>query len=64
MPFTRGHLYFALAFVLVFALSMLILYLKDRKLHKTYYRGSFWVILAIVAVLLLLFWLKNLALGR
>jgi cytochrome c biogenesis factor len=64
MPFGKGHLYFALAFTIVFFGAMLWSYLRDRKMHKTHYNGSLLVMVLVIVAVALLMWVKNLALQR
>lgn len=59
MDIGKGHIIFALIFTVVFALVLVFLYIKDRKLHKKHYRRS-WMVVILVAVLIFLFiLLKN-----
>ena len=39
MPFTSGQLIFALSFVIVFAIFLVLAYRKDIKLHRKNYKG-------------------------
>ncbi|MCG2420023.1 hypothetical protein K8089_13420 [Aequorivita sp. F47161] len=54
--FSTGQLVFAAFFFIVFVIVMIFSYRGDKKLHKKYYRGSFWVLvgfLVFVTVLIL-----------
>jgi hypothetical protein len=51
---TKGHIYFAIAFIIVFAIVLVVVYLKDMKLHRKNYKNS-WKIILIVAILFVLF---------
>ncbi len=46
--FTTGQLVFGLLFFIVFSVIIGIQYRKDLKLHKKYYKGTLWVLLAFV----------------
>lgn len=51
--FTPGQKIFAIFFVIAFAIVMIWTYRKDLKLHKKYYKNSYVVLLAILAVIAL-----------
>src|SRR5690606_39754722 len=44
--FSKGQIIFAILFILVFAVVIGYTYRKDLKLHKKFYAGSLWVLLA------------------
>ncbi|MDO1499938.1 hypothetical protein Q2T40_07325 [Winogradskyella maritima] len=46
--FTTGQLVFGLLFFIVFAIIIGVQYRKDLKLHKRYYKGTIWVLLAFI----------------
>ena len=46
--FSQGQLIFALLFTICFSIILFIAYKKDAKLHKKYYKGSAWVLLAFM----------------
>lgn len=56
--FTGGKLVFAIAFVIIFTLVTIYMYRKDINLHKTYYKGSSWVLLAFLCFIGILFIIK------
>ena len=56
--FTKGQLIFALLFVVVFIAALVYTYKKDLKLHKKYYRGSIWVLIAFIAFILMIVVIK------
>ncbi len=56
--FSQGQIVFALLFVIVFVIIMIIMYRKDLKMHKTYYKGSLWVLLTFLLFIALLFVIK------
>ncbi|MBT8259976.1 MAG: hypothetical protein HKO92_05200 [Flavobacteriaceae bacterium] len=47
--FSQGQITFGILFAIAFIIVMIIAYRKDLKLHKKYYKGSFWVLLAFIA---------------
>ena len=47
--FSQGQLTFGILFAIAFIIIIAIAYRKDLKLHKKYYKGSFWVLLAFIA---------------
>ncbi|MEC4117173.1 hypothetical protein SAMN05421818_10644 [Myroides phaeus] len=58
--FTPGQLQFALFFIITFTIVLIIMYRKDLKLHRIYYKNRLWVLLAFLAFIGSLFILKNL----
>ncbi|MEC4113597.1 hypothetical protein GJV77_12045 [Myroides pelagicus] len=57
--FTEGQIKFAIFFVISFAIVLIVMYRKDLKLHKVYYKNRLWVLLAFFAFIGSLFVLKN-----
>ena len=47
--FSQGQIIFAVVFAISFTIIVIIAYKKDAKLHKKYYRGSLWVLLAFIS---------------
>ena len=47
--FSQGQITFGILFAIAFIIIIIIAYRKDLKLHKKYYKGSFWVLLAFIA---------------
>jgi hypothetical protein len=47
--FTKGQLIFAVCFIVVFVGVMIYVYRKDLALHKKYYKGSYWILVAFLA---------------
>ena len=47
--FSNGQLIFGILFAIVFAVIIFLAYRKDLKLHRKYYKGSVWVLLAFIA---------------
>ncbi|AXT19355.1 hypothetical protein D7030_12935 [Flavobacteriaceae bacterium AU392] len=49
--FSKGQIIFGIIFAIVFIILMIFVYRKDLKLHRRYYKGSLWVLLAFIAFL-------------
>lgn len=56
--FSQGQMIFALAFVIIFIVTMIVMYRKDLKMHAIYYKGSMWVLLAFLSFIGILFVIK------
>lgn len=50
--FSKGQLIFGILFFIVFAIVIAYTYRKDFKLHKRFYAGSIWVLIAFIAFIL------------
>ncbi|MCX7547087.1 hypothetical protein OS188_03880 [Xanthomarina sp. F1114] len=50
--FTKGQLVFGVLFAIVFIIAIFYTYRKDLKLHKRYYKGSVWILVAFIAFIL------------
>lgn len=61
--FSQGQILFALIFAISFISILIISYRKDFKLHKLYYKGSLWILLAFLVFIGLLFIIKTLLKG-
>mgnify|MGYP001274574597 len=46
--FSEGQISFAILFTICFTIIIYFAYRKDAKLHKKYYKGSIWVLLAFI----------------
>lgn len=46
--FTTGQLIFGLLFFIAFSIIIGYQYRKDLKLHKIYYKGTLWILLAFI----------------
>ncbi|WP_296385482.1 hypothetical protein [Winogradskyella sp.] len=46
--FSTGQLIFGLLFFIAFAIVIAYQYRKDLKLHKRYYKGTVWVLIAFI----------------
>ncbi|MCC9044505.1 hypothetical protein LNQ81_17690 [Myroides sp. M-43] len=58
--FTPGQMQFAIFFIIAFTIVMVVMYRKDLKLHRIYYKNRLWVLVAFLAFIGSLFVLKNL----
>ncbi|WP_309609728.1 hypothetical protein [Flavobacterium sp.] len=58
--FSQGQLIFAGFFVVAFIVTMIFSYRKDGKIHKTYYKGSFWILAIFLLFIGILFMIKTL----
>lgn len=58
--FSEGQLLFAILFFIAFVAVMIFSYRKDIKLHKQYYKGSLWILIAFFIFIGLLFVIKSL----
>lgn len=56
--FTKGQWIFAILFVIAFVTALIYTYRKDLKLHKKYYKGSVWVLIAFIAFILMIVAIK------
>lgn len=56
--FSKGQIIFGIIFALAFILMLVYAYRKDLKLHKKYYKGSIWVLIAFIAFLLFIVAIK------
>ncbi len=57
--FSTGQLVFALIFFIIFIFVIFISYRGDKKLHKKYYKGSFWVLVGFIIFVVFLMLLKT-----
>lgn len=46
--FTTGQLIFGILFLIAFVIVITYQYRKDIKIHKIYYRGTIWILIAFV----------------
>ena len=56
--FSNGQITFGILFALAFILVLFYAYRKDLNLHKRYYKGSVWVLIAFIAFLLFIVAIK------
>lgn len=50
--FSKGQIIFGIIFFIVFAIVIAYTYRKDLKLHKRFYKGSIWVLIAFISFIL------------
>ena len=58
--FSSGQILFAVIFAVSFIVIMIFSYKKDLKIHKQYYKGSFWILVGFVFFISFLFIIKSL----
>ena len=51
MLFTKGQKIFAIVFVISFIVMLILAYRSDAKIHKTYYKNVWVVLLSILFIL-------------
>jgi hypothetical protein len=52
--FSTGQLIFALLFFVAFVIIISVQYRKDLKLHKRYYKGTVWILIAFIGFIAML----------
>tara|TARA_R110000822_G_scaffold263592_1_gene387873 strand:- start:54 stop:242 length:189 start_codon:yes stop_codon:yes gene_type:complete len=57
--FSTGQWIFAAIFAFAFIGIILFSYRKDKKLHKKYYKGSFWILIGFIIFIVLLLAIKT-----
>ncbi len=50
--FSQGQKIFALIFIISFLVILTFQFLKDRKRNKSLFKGTYWVLIAIMALML------------
>ncbi|MCF1193057.1 hypothetical protein LRR18_15795 [Mangrovimonas sp. AS39] len=56
--FSKGQLVFAILFAVVFFVVIAYTYRRDLKLHKKYYKGTIWVLIAFISFIAFIAMLK------
>ncbi len=56
--FSKGQIIFGILFAIAFIVVLVFTYRKDLKLHKRYYKGSIWVLIAFISFLLMIVAIK------
>lgn len=56
--FSTGQAYFAIFFVIVFIITMILVYKKDIKEMKNQYKGTYWILIGFLLFILFLFIIK------
>nr|WP_297792322.1 hypothetical protein [uncultured Eudoraea sp.] len=57
--FSTGQLIFAVVFILLFTLILILAYRKDKKLHIKNYKGVKWVGIVFILFVIILFVIKD-----
>ena len=57
--FSIGQLVFGILFAIAFIIALILAYRKDNKLHKKYYKGSIWVLIAFISFILMIVLIKT-----
>ena len=50
--FSSGQKIFAIAFIIVFAIGIGYQFYKDNKKNKALFKGTYWVLIAVVAMMI------------
>ena len=56
--FSQGQITFGILFAIAFIAVLIFAYRKDFKLHKKYYKGSIWVLVAFIAFIAMIACIK------
>ncbi|WP_115462542.1 hypothetical protein [Winogradskyella aurantiaca] len=56
--FSKGQLIFAILFFIAFVIVITYTYRRDLKLHKRYYKGTVWVLIAFISFIALIATIK------
>lgn len=57
--FSKGQWVFAILFFIAFVIVIIYSYLKDKKLHKKYYKGAIWVLVGFLLFVITLLVIKQ-----
>ncbi|RZJ29340.1 MAG: hypothetical protein EOO48_07720 [Flavobacterium sp.] len=57
--FSQGQLIFAGVFVVAFVIASVLVYRKDKTLHRQYYKGSYRVLIVFLLFIVFLFFMKG-----
>lgn len=57
--FSQGQIIFGVLFFVVFAIIIGFMYRKDLKIHKRFYSGSIWVLVAFIAFIMSIVCIKT-----
>jgi hypothetical protein len=52
--FSSGQLIFGILFAIAFTVIIFFAYKKDLNLHRKYYKGSAWVLIAFIGFILMI----------
>ncbi|WP_341217173.1 hypothetical protein [uncultured Wocania sp.] len=56
--FSKGQIVFGVLFFIVFAIIIGYTYRKDLNLHKRFYKGSIWILIAFISFILFIVAIK------
>jgi hypothetical protein len=56
--FSTGQLIFAVLFIIVFVIAMVISYRKDKPLHNQFYKGNYKILIGFLSFVAVLFMIK------
>ena len=56
--FSKGQIIFGILFAIAFTIVLIYAYRKDIKLHRRYFKGSIWVLVAFISFILLIVAIK------
>lgn len=57
--FSKGQIIFGILFAITFIIVLFFAYRKDLEIRKRYYKGTFWVLIAFIAFLLMIVCIKS-----
>ncbi len=56
--FSQGQITFGILFAIAFTAILVYAYRKDLNLHKKYFKGSTWILIAFISFILLMVAIK------
>ena len=56
--FSTGQIYFAIFFIIAFVITMILVYRKDLKILKPFYKGTYSIFIGFIIFICLLFLIK------
>ena len=56
--FTTGQIYFAIFFIIAFVITMILVYRKELKILKPFYKGTYSIFIGFIIFICLLFLIK------
>ena len=61
--FSNGQIVFGILFAIAFTIILIFAYRKDIKIHRRYYKGTIWVLIAFMAFIGLIASIKFIFMG-
>ena len=49
--FSKGQIVFGILFAILFIIILVFAYRRDLKIHKHYYKGTLWILIAFISFL-------------